>query len=232
MKVIRTESAFEELFGFQLFITKLINRNYLANKRILDIGCGFGWFENSAIKQKVKNIVGMDISEEELKIAGAVNNASVNFVVGSAISLPFKNNTFDTVVSWEVIEHIPKHTEPKMFSEVYRVLKPGGFFFCSTQHANFISTILDPAWWLIGHRHYRTETLISLIESSGLKVQQYYLKGGLFSIVYTLNLYISKWIFRRDAFLKTFLYKKLTEEFISGQGYADIILKCFKPYES
>jgi 2-polyprenyl-3-methyl-5-hydroxy-6-metoxy-1,4-benzoquinol methylase len=228
MKVIRKESPREELFGFQLFITELVEKRFLAGRNILDIGCGFGWFVNYALNQKPKKITGLDSSKEALKIAKRLKGP-VDFVVGTATLLPFKNNTFDTIVSWEVIEHIPKNTESLMFSEIYRVLKPGSYFFCSTQHANFFSTILDPAWWLIGHRHYRTKTLHNLVESSGLKVKKVYVKGSIFAILYTLNLYISKWIFRRDIFLKKFFYKKLTTEFVIENGYADIILKCQKP---
>lgn len=229
MKVIRDESPFKELFGFQLFIIRLVNRKYLFGKNILDIGCGFGWFENFAKKQNVHRLIGLDPSKDVLKIAKRIKHQTVDFVQGVATNLPFKKNIFDTVISWEVIEHIPKNSEPIMFSEIFRVLKPGGYFFCSTQHANFFCTVLDPAWWLVGHRHYRTKTLIRLIEASGLKVKKAYVKGRIFNILYTLNLYISKWIFRRDLFYKKFFCNKLTDEFFSANGYADIILKCKKP---
>jgi len=45
-------------------------------------------------------------------------------VYGSALNLPFKSESFDTVLSTQVLEHVP---EPKkMLEEVYRVLKNGG----------------------------------------------------------------------------------------------------------
>lgn len=229
MRVIRKESPKDKLFGFQLFITKLVERKYLSGKRILDIGCGFGWFVNYALTYRVRKITGLDTSKDVLRVAKRIKRPSVDFVVGSATHLPFKNTSFDTVVSWEVIEHVPKYTEPLMFAEVYRVLKPKGHFFCSTQHANVFATLLDPAWWFAGHRHYRTRALINLVESSGLRVEKVYIKGKIFSILYALNLYISKWIFRRGLFFKEYFYNKQTQEFNSASGYYDIILKCIKP---
>ncbi len=79
--------------------------------------------------QGIKSITGVEPTEESIKTAQTyIQDEQVNFVKESATNLPFEEESFDTVVSWEVIEHIPKHTEEKMFKEVFRVLKPSGKF--------------------------------------------------------------------------------------------------------
>lgn len=229
MKVIINESPFDERYGMQLEIPKLVSEKNIRNKRVLDIGCGFGWFEHWATQQKVKKITGIDVSTEEIALAKNLRKSSVNFIVGSAIKLPFKENTFDTVVSWEVLEHIPKNTESLMFSEVFRVLKPGGKFFLSTPHANIIATLFDPAWWLIAHRHYKTMQVRSFAQLAGFTKINLTVRGGIFNVIHPINLYVAKWIFKRDEFFKKYISKKLSEEFSRQDGFTNIICVCKKP---
>lgn len=89
-----------------------------AKGKTLDIGCGkmpYKDFFNSA-----DEYIGVDISpipDQEM-------------IVSNAIDLPFKDNSFDTVVSFEVLEHIPNPF--KVFNEISRVLKPKGTLILTT----------------------------------------------------------------------------------------------------
>ncbi len=56
----------------------------------------------------------------------------MSFLVAGAGDLPFPDGSFDTVVMWEVLEHIPPGTEPQAFAEIARVLRPGGRLHLST----------------------------------------------------------------------------------------------------
>ena len=156
MKNITKVKPTEILHGRLLFSINFVSDLDIKDKKILDIGCGYGWFELNAIKRGCSNIIGTEITENDLQTAKEnINNIKVQLKKGSAIDLNFHNKQFDTVVSWEVLEHIPKQTENKMFSEINRVLKNNGVFYLSTPFSNLFSDILDPAWWLIGHRHYK-----------------------------------------------------------------------------
>src|SRR3990172_3602467 len=118
-----------DLHGRLKFITKFVKADDLINKKVLDIGCGFGWFELFALSQKPKTIVGTEISLNYLQtINKNLHEPRLKTCVGDATNLPFKNNSFDTVVSWEVLEHVKKGTDHKMFKEVARVIKKGGNF--------------------------------------------------------------------------------------------------------
>lgn len=200
---------------------------YLENedckeKTILNIGCGFGWFELRAIKKGAKKVVGIEITEKDLEVAKSkVKNKHVEFKVGSAIDLPFKNNSFDSVVSWEVIEHIPKDTEELMFKEVSRVLKPKGKLFISTPSNHLITTILDPAWWLIGHRHYSVEKLQQLA-GSRFKLLSSELKGKWWTVIGLLNMYVAKWVFRRKPFFTATFSNNVTREYREHDGFANV----------
>jgi len=87
---------------------------------LLDIGCGGGW---ELFTTKAKRVVGVDVSVASLKTAKELYN---NCVRADIRNLPFKNNCFDSVVSSDVLGHIPVVSKECVLSEIYRVLKKGG----------------------------------------------------------------------------------------------------------
>lgn len=227
--LLKDDSPYGELTGFNSEVFRFVKPKFIKNKTVLDVGCGFGWAELLFSKHHPKKMIGMDYSEECLSIARKFKHPSYSFKVGNALELPFKDNTFDTVMTWEVLEHIPKHTEERMFSELYRVLKPGGHLFLSTQHRSFFSTVLDPAWWLVGHRHYSQNNIREFAKKSGFTVNELYAKGGFFAIFGILNMYISKWIFRRPPFFHSFFVTKTEQEFAKNKGIVNVFLHGTKP---
>ena len=229
MKNILNEKPKTEVHGRCLYDTQFVDDRDIKNKQILDIGCGYGWFELNILKRNCKSITGIEITEKDLKTAKEnIKNKKAFFKVGSGINLPFKNNSFDTVVSWEVIEHIPKNTEDKMFREIFRVLRPNGAFYLSTPNKSFISNIFDPAWWLIGHRHYSKKNLVKLAEKNGFLPEEIIIKGGKWEIIGILDLYIAKWIFRREPFFYNFIKKKQDREYLRKNGFVSLFMKVRK----
>ena len=71
---------------------------------VLDIGCGDGFLTN-ALSGLCGRVVGIDTSATGISLAHAMADApNVDFAAGSVDSLPFKENTFDVVTLFEVIE--------------------------------------------------------------------------------------------------------------------------------
>lgn len=95
--------------------------------RCLEIGCGDG-LSTSFLKNKVSVLISLDLSEKRIKIARKINK-NVSFILADARVLPFKNEVFDTICAFEVIEHLPSYEDHKKFlSEVKRVLSRDGLF--------------------------------------------------------------------------------------------------------
>lgn len=225
MKNIINEKPRKKLTGRLAKTVEFVDEQDIKGKTILDIGCGYGWFENNLLARGAKMIVGMELTEVDLKtIKKFVKDPKMKFAVGSAIDLPFKTNYFDTVTAWEVIEHIPKGTEHQMFSEVKRVLKKDGIFYLSTPFDQPLVTYADPAWWLVGHRHYSQDQLREYAQESGFKVQMIMIRGGIWMVVSLLNMYISKWLLRRKPLFQTFFTRKENEEY-AKEGFVNIFVK-------
>jgi len=99
---------------------------------VLDVGCGTGNFSIKLAKLGVK-VVGIDISEEMLKIAREKAKRlglQIEFVKMNIYSLQFPSDHFDGVFSMATFEFI---REPKKaFEEMMRVLKPSGYLLIGT----------------------------------------------------------------------------------------------------
>ena len=111
-----------------LFFSRL---NVAKNLKILEIGCGTGYFCNYLIKKGYKQISGCDVAESAIRFAKR-NFSSIEFSMIKGDILPYKDNEFDVVLSFDVIEHIPN--VEKHFSEVQRVLNGSGKYFFGTPH--------------------------------------------------------------------------------------------------
>jgi ubiquinone/menaquinone biosynthesis C-methylase UbiE len=226
MKNIIEEKPTDEIHGRTLYNTLFVDDADIKEKKILDIGCGFGWMELSLLNRGAAKVTGIENTEKSLETARKyIEDERIDFQVGSAIDLPFEEDSFNTIIAWEVIEHIPKNTEGQMFSEANRVLKSGGTFYLSTPHSSFFSNIFDPAWWLIGHRHYGQGRLVKIGKENGFAVELLEIRGGWWEILSMLNLYIAKWIFRRRPFFKSFFNKKQDKEYEKSRGFAEIFIK-------
>ncbi len=228
MKNIVKEKPTDLLSGRTLYSTGFIDNEDVVDKTILDIGCGYGWLEINLSQRGAKKIIGTEINEENLVTAkNCIFNKSILFDTASAIKLPYENNCFDTVISFEVIEHIPKNSEEKMFKEVYRVLKNNGMFYLSTPNDNIFSKISDPAWILIGHRHYKCNDLIKLGKQCGFKIKNIAIKGRWWDIISINDLYISKWFFHRRPFFERYINKKNDNDYKNKEGFCTIFL-CYQ----
>mgnify|MGYP000318422186 CR=1 FL=1 len=229
MKRLDEESE-DVFFGRNKFAFDFLGNEALSGKVVLDIGCGFGWLERKASAVKCAKIIGIDIDEENIQRLIAENTfAEVSFLKASAIDLPFKEESFDTVVSLEVMEHIPKGKERKYFHEAYRVLKKGGTFCLSTPNDHVVAKLLDPAWVLIHHRHYKVEDVLRFAESAGFSVEKCELRGGLGELIGGLNMYFSKWVLRRRMLFEGLFRLWQNREF-QRIGFSGIFLKLRKPY--
>lgn len=105
---------------------------------ILDIGCGAGRTSFELAKRGHK-VVGIDLSQaliDRAKERALREKVSITFKVMNALKLAFPDDYFDAAIfSYNGIGFIPrKEGKLKFLKEVYRVLKPGSYFFFNTHN--------------------------------------------------------------------------------------------------
>lgn len=148
-------------------------------EKVLDVGCGNGVLINGiACKAKVR-AHGVDISP------GMIDECKkraphIDFRVSEAETLPFSDNEFDVVTMCCVLHHI---NEPeKFFSEVRRVLKPGGRLVIGdpwfpTPIKQFVEYVVFPIHNAGDKQIFTHSEMKNLFEQGGFSVTEVYSKG-------------------------------------------------------
>ena len=103
---------------------------WVKGKRVLDLACGEG-YGSALLARHADSVTGVDVAQQAIDHAkrayGKLRNAQ--FAVGSAVSIPAEDASFDVAVSFETLEHI--HEQEQFLAELQRVLKPDGVLIIS-----------------------------------------------------------------------------------------------------
>lgn len=225
-------SQFEGLAGRTRFISDLFGARDLNMTRLLDVGCGTAWFlQHLSTLADGSHLVGVDVDIEALGYASRTRSGSSLFALtaGSSLELPVAANSFDICTSWDVIEHIPRNSEGFFFSELFRVLQPGGLLYLSTPNSHLWSYLGDPAFFLQRHRHYSTDRLIELAQNAGFEIEEAVVRGRFADFLLTYNFYFSKWVLRRPPLCFLRHARLVDRTYARSRGYMTAYLTCRKP---
>jgi SAM-dependent methyltransferase len=103
-------------------MTFWVKKLHAADSTCLDIGCG----EGALLNQLGYSGIGIDLNIERLVLAKARH---LDVMIGDGTQLPFMDKQFKTVISMEVLEHVPDMT--LMMQDVFRVLEDDGVWIIS-----------------------------------------------------------------------------------------------------
>ncbi len=152
--------------------------------KLLDIGCGLANC-TAEFAKKGFDCVGVDVSKQQLTWAKkylAKNGVNFPLIKANCLDLPFKDNTFDYVISIAVFHHLDSDEKRlKAFREVYRVLKPNGTALVTCWNKTQPRFILGSGdryvkWSHKARNHYRYYHLFTywemrrLAEKAGFKI--------------------------------------------------------------
>lgn len=112
---------------------------YVKGKSVLDIACGTG-YGLAFLKSQAKSVTGVDVDIEAAREAIAeCDSKSTKVLLGDGTSLPFPDETFDVITSFETLEHLENRRE--MLADFRRVLKAEGTLILSTPNSNYTEPI-------------------------------------------------------------------------------------------
>ncbi|MBI5303582.1 MAG: class I SAM-dependent methyltransferase [Chloroflexi bacterium] len=106
-------------------------------KRVLDLGCGFGWHCQYAIEHGAASVIGIDISEKMLAVAKDKTSKKIRYICQSIDDAQFPKASFDVVIS-SLAFHYLESCE-KIIQNVFNWLAKGGEFVFSVEHPIFTS---------------------------------------------------------------------------------------------
>jgi len=111
----------------------------LNTKKILEVGCGTGYWLREFIKwgARPENIAGIDLLADRIDEAGRLCPTAVQLWCGSGTELPFPDEAFDLVLQSTVFTSVlDSGMKQRMASEMLRVLKEGGLILWYDYHVN------------------------------------------------------------------------------------------------
>jgi SAM-dependent methyltransferase len=112
---------------------------FMTDKCVLDAGCGCGYGTN-LLAQSASKVIGIDVSKDAVNYCNSnYRKSNVDFLEMDCLNLKFPDQTFDVVVSFELIEHIHDHVS--FVGGISRILKNNGIFIVSTPNKNDRSVI-------------------------------------------------------------------------------------------
>jgi SAM-dependent methyltransferase len=116
----------------------------LSGKRLLDLGCGFGWIARWAVSQEAAGVLGVDLSENMLARARAATvDPRVLYLRADLESLELTEESFDVAFSSLALHYVENFA--RLVGQVFRSLVSGGHFVFSIEHPIYMAS-MNPGW--------------------------------------------------------------------------------------
>ncbi len=112
----------------------------LQGKRVLDLGCGYGWHCKFAEEQGASWVLGIDLSEKMIEEAKRKNSGSrISYRICGISEYEFPKGEWDCVISNLALHYIDDLGP--VYQKVFQTLKPGGVFLFNIEHPIFTSGV-------------------------------------------------------------------------------------------
>lgn len=112
----------------------------LQGKKVLDLGCGYGWHCKFAVEQGATQVLGLDLSKKMIEKAKQRNMADqIEYRVCGIEDYEYPENIWDCVISNLALHYVEDIGQ--IFQKVYRTLKEDGIFLFNIEHPVFASGV-------------------------------------------------------------------------------------------
>jgi SAM-dependent methyltransferase len=153
---------------YQRYWLRDVDRCIADGSRILELGCGMGVPVAKFFSQK-HSYLGVDISDVQIKRAKKLVPGA-QFKRGDMAGLKFKPSSFDTVLSFYAIIHLPLREQQPLFRKIFRWLKPGGAFLSVLGWGRWTGKAKDWFGATMFWSHADQETYQRWLQEAGFKI--------------------------------------------------------------
>ncbi|WP_144934987.1 bifunctional 2-polyprenyl-6-hydroxyphenol methylase/3-demethylubiquinol 3-O-methyltransferase UbiG [Paenibacillus sp. 32O-W] len=159
----------------------------LRDKRVLDLGCGFGWHCRYAREELARSVVGIDLSEKMLARAREdTNDSAIEYRRLAIEDIDFPEEKFDVVISSLALHYVERFDI--VCRKVHHCLVSGGSFVLSVEHPIF--TALAAQDWYYGPQGERLHWPVDDYQKEGLR-QTHFLEHNVVKYHRTVATYVN-----------------------------------------
>ncbi|OPA78627.1 SAM-dependent methyltransferase [Paenibacillus selenitireducens] len=142
----------------------------LRDKRVLDLGCGFGWHCRYAREQQARSVVGVDLSEKMLTQArDYTNDSAIEYRRLAIEDIEFQAGEFDVVLSSLALHYVDQFDV--VCRKVHQYLVTGGTFVLSVEHPIFTAHAAQD--WHYGAQGERLHWPVDNYQDEGFRQTQF-----------------------------------------------------------
>ncbi|MDD5673067.1 MAG: class I SAM-dependent methyltransferase [Chitinivibrionales bacterium] len=140
-----------------------------ARGTVLDVGCGTGGLLDELAKKGCSTF-GIELNPDSVKTCRC---KGLDVRCGDLSNIDFPDRTFDTVILWHVLEHVP--SPAATLRKIERILKPGGRLFINVPNAESYARKLFGKYWVAWHvpfhfSHFKIKTIQKYAVQAGFPV--------------------------------------------------------------
>ena len=149
-----------------------MSRNLPSGAAVLDLGCGAGIPATRWLIRRGYAVTGVDVSARQLELARRLV-PEATFIKADMTNLAFGSETFDAVVAFHSIIHVPREEHPALLATIHRWLKPGGTFMATLTVTEFEGEDGDWEGWGAAMRwsHHDAETNRGMLRNAGFEIR-------------------------------------------------------------
>lgn len=151
----------------------------LKGKKVLDLGCGYGWHCRYAVEQGAESVLGIDLSEKMIAEAEKRNkDEKITYRVCSVEEYEYPEEAYDCVISNLALHYI--EDIDSVYRKIYQTLSAQGTFLLNIEHPVFTAGVNEdwiydedgaPRYWPVDDYYYPGERTTLFL---GQKVKKYH----------------------------------------------------------
>jgi ubiquinone/menaquinone biosynthesis C-methylase UbiE len=151
------------LYLRHVFVYEVLKYKLKDSDQVLEIGFGEG-YGTHLISGYVDSVIGLDVEEKAVEYANKkYGSGNCSFQTYDGSKIPFEENTFDSIVSYQVIEHVEK--DENFLKEIHRVLQDQGKLYLTTPNRLHRLAPGEEPWNPFHEREYSPEQLRELMDN-------------------------------------------------------------------
>lgn len=145
----------------------------IQGKKIIDLGCGYGWFCRWALDQGAESVLGLDVSEKMLTRAREMTQSpKIAYQREDLETLRLPAETFDLAYSSLALHYLLDING--LFSTLYSALKPGGMLVFSAEHPVYTAPLKQG--WMTNSEGHKSWP-VSHYQQEGERISNWFAEG-------------------------------------------------------